>query len=199
MEETEHLTKADAWGNCVRREGVVQPENSPEQTMNRKQLRRLHGLWHRWAGGLALSREADRRLRHYFVGVFTSGRARETRELGERDAAVVIEWLAKLVRQAEAKVNQAAGTAGRHGYPELFRIAPNPTAWRALWICATELGMQHAALESFVRRHFGGTGLHGLADIRSMADLNRVLWGLKAMLRRKQAKCPSRLATRRAA
>ena len=172
---------------------------SPKLPINRKQLRRLHGLWHRWAGRLRLAREADRRLRHYYVELFTGGRVHETRELSERDAVLVIEWLAKLTRQAEARLNRAAGTAGRQGYPERVRIAPNAAAWRALWGCASELGMERTALESFVRRHYGGAGLHGLDDIRSMADLNRVRWGLKAMLRRGPVRSPSRLTTKRAA
>lgn len=171
---------------------------SPTRPINRKQLRRLHGLWHRWAGRLGLPREADRRLRHYYVEILSSGRAPETRKLSERDAVLVIEGLAKLVHHAEARLNQAAGTAGRQGYPERLRIAPNAAAWRALWGCAAELRMERTVLENFVRRHYSGVGLHGLADIRSMADLNRVLWGLKAMLRRRKAKKLSRLARRAA-
>lgn len=177
----------------------MQLELSRSLPINRKQLRRLHGLWHRWAGRLGLPREADRRLRHYYVELFTSGRVRETRKLSERDAVLVIEGLAKLAHHAEAHLNRAAGTAGRQGYPERLRIAPNAAAWRALWGCASELRMERAALENFIRRHYSGVGLHGLDDIRSMADLNRVLWGLKAILRRRQAKNPSRLATKRAA
>jgi len=176
----------------------VQLELSPKQPISRRQLG-LHALSHRWAGGLALSPGADRQLRHHYVELFTGGRANETLELSERDAALVIKRLAKLTHQAETRLNQIAGTAGREGYPERRRIAPNATAWSALWRCASELSMERAALESFVRRHYGRFGLHGLDDIRSMADLNRVLWGLKAMLRRKGAKSPSRLATKRAA
>jgi hypothetical protein len=174
----------------------VQLELSPKRPITCKQLRRLHGLWHRWAGRLGISREADRRLRHYYVALFAGGRVHETRELSERDAALVIEWFAKLTRQAETRLNQAAGTAGRQGYPERLRIAPNAAAWRALWGCAAELGMEHATLDSFIKRHYGGVGLDGLTDIHSMADLNRVLWGLKAILRRRQ---PSRSVTKRAA
>jgi hypothetical protein len=185
--------------NCAIEEGIVQLELSPSQPINGKQLRRLHALWHRWAGGFALSREADRQLRHHCVELFTEGRAHETLELSGCDAALVIEQLAKLTHQAETRLNQIAGTAGREGYPERRRIAPNATAWSALWRCASELGMERATLESFVQRHYGRFGLHGLDDIRSMADLNRVLWGLKAMLRRRGAKNPSQLATKRAA
>jgi hypothetical protein len=167
--------------------------------INRNQLRRLHGLWHRWAGRLALPRDADRNLRHYYVECFTDGRARETRDLTERDAARVIEWLARLTHQAEDRLNQAAGTAGRRGYPERVRVAPCLAAWRALWGCAAALHMQHAGLEKFVRKHYEGVGLHGLSDIHTMADLNRVLWGLKAVLRRRQAESSSELPSKRAA
>jgi len=89
----------------------VQLELSPSQPINGKQLRRLHALWHRWAGGFALSREADRQLRHHYVELFTEGRAHETLELSECDAALVIEQLAKLTHQAETRLNQIAGTA----------------------------------------------------------------------------------------
>jgi hypothetical protein len=173
-------------------------ELAPDQPINYKQLRRLHGLWHRWAGELRLSREADRQLRQYYVELFTERRAHETCALSEGDAVLVIEWLAKLTHQKEARLYQAAGTAGRHRFPERARIAPNATAWRALWRCAAGLGMNAAGVENFVRKHYGGVGLRGLADLRSMADLNRVLWGLKAMLRRRQTKNPS-LGMKRAA
>ncbi len=155
------------------------------QAMSLKQLRQLHALWQRWTVNLRLSPRADRELRHYYVERFTRGRALETRQLTEADAARVIGWLAKLVRRARAQTaNPAAGTAGRHGYPEHRRVAPDEAAWRALWGCASALGMGRPELENFIRRHYGGVGLNCLADLRSMADLNRVLWGLKAMLRR---------------
>jgi hypothetical protein len=44
--------------------------------------------------------------------------------------------------------------------------------------------MDRGQLDYFIRRHYISRGLRGLADIHSMADLNRVLWGLKAILRR---------------
>jgi hypothetical protein len=178
---------------------VLQVELSRKQPLNRKQLRRLHGLWHRWAGRLALSREADRELRHYYIERFTGGRVHETCLLSESDAACVIEWLAKLTHQAELPLNQAAGTAGRHGYPERVRVAPNVAAWRALWGCASALGMGRADVDKFLRRHYAGIGLHGLSDLQTMADLNRVLWGLKAMLRRRQREETSLLLEKKAA
>lgn len=180
-------------------------EDSPASVrpMHPKQLRRLHALWRRWVGSVGLSAEADRRLRHYYIGRFTNERCSETRLLREAEAAEVIRWLARLVRHAEARQNYAAGTAGRKNYPEQRSVPPNPAAWRALWRCAAELGMQRAELEAFIRRHYAGVGLRSLADLRSMADLNRVLWGLKAMLRhgskRGNSTDPGINSTRRAA
>ena len=150
-----------------------------------KQLRRLHALWRRWTEKLGLLPEPDRLLRHYYIRLFSQGRAFETRELTESGAAEVIRWLAKLVRLEEAPANYAAGTAGRRGYPERRQIVPNDAAWSALWGCAAALGMERTDLDNFIRRHYAGAGLKALADLRTMADLNRVLWALKAMLRRR--------------
>lgn len=153
--------------------------------MQPKQLRRLQALWRRWGGSLGLVPEADRRLRHYYIEIITRGRAGKTMDLGEADAALVIEWLRSRVRQAEVAQNYAAGTAGRRGYPEHRKLAPTEAAWSALWGCARSLGMERPALEHFIRKHYGRFGLRGLTDLRTMADLNRVLWGLKALARRR--------------
>ena len=177
----------------------MQRKLPPYAPLTGNQLRRLHGLWHRWTGRLALSRDADRSLRHFYIERFTGGRIHETLALTQRDAAIVIDWLSKLVHQAEARANRAAGTAGRHGFPERTRIRPDAAAWRALWNCASALSMNHDALEKFVQKHYAGVGLRGLRDIRTMADINRVLWGLKAILRRKRQEDPSLWATQRAA
>jgi hypothetical protein len=142
-------------------------------------------LWHRWTGSLRLSPEPGRTLRHYYVELFSSGRARETRQLTRADAARVIAWLERLADNREATRNAASGTAGRRGFPERRRISPNPAAWRALWGVAAALGMDRRSVEEFIRRHYANVGLHGLGDLRTMADLNRVLWGLKAILRRR--------------
>jgi hypothetical protein len=151
-----------------------------------KQLRRLHALWRRWTSRLALSPEQDRRLRHYYVWLLTRYQCSQTKALSQPQAARVIEWLARRVRQREARRDYAAGTAGRQGYPEQRRVPPSAAAWRALWGCAAALGMSRADLDSFIRHRYGRAGLRGIADLRAMADLNRVLWGLKAMLRHRE-------------
>lgn len=152
--------------------------------MTPEQLRCLQALWHRWRRRLTLGRVQDRALRHYYVWLFTAGRARITRDLTARDAAVVIRWLDRLVTRPGARQRMAAGTAGRHGYPERRRVAPNAAAWRVLRGYARALGMDRRRLERFIATHYAGARLRGLDDLRTMADLNRVLWGLKAMRRR---------------
>ncbi len=138
-------------------------------------------------------------MRHYYIERFTYGRARETLELTQSDAASLIRWLARLVHRAEPYVDKAAGTAGRHGYPERARVAPNAAAWRALWGCASALRMGREDLESFIRQHYGGVGLRGLDDLRTMADLIRVLWGLKGILRHRPVQEQSLKTRKRAA
>jgi len=150
------------------------------------QLRRLQILWRRWTGKLHLTAEADRQLRHYYIWVLTKGRATETLELSQADAALVIGRLARWTRREQAPQDYAAGTAGREGYPEQRRVPPSRLGWVTLWNCAAALGMERSDVDRFIRAHYAGAGLGGLADIQTMADLNRVLWGLKAMLRRRE-------------
>ena len=160
------------------------------------QLRRLQTLWHLWTRKLKLRPEAERRLRHYYVHVLSSGRAAETKGLTRADAARVLAQLERLAVGATPEELRAAGTAGRHGFPQRRRVRPTAASWRALWAAARALGMNRQRLEEFIRSHYAGVGLRSLADLRTMADLNRVLWGLKAILRRGPQGSP---AARRAA
>jgi len=152
--------------------------------ISRAQLRRLQALWRQWTASLRLAPQPDRSLRHYYVELFSHGRARETRQLTRADAVRVIARLEGLADRSAAARRRAAGTAGRRGFPEQRRIRPTAAAWRALWGVAAALGMSRRGLEEFIRRHYARVGLYRLSDLRTMADLNRVLWGLKAILRR---------------
>jgi hypothetical protein len=158
--------------------------------MRPEQLRRLQGLWRQWARGLCLPAEEERALRHAYVRAISEGRARETRELSEADAARVIRSLERLIRAREPERNRARGTAGRRGFPERARMRPDASAWRALKASAAALGMDQARLDAFIRRRYARFGLRGAGDLATMAKLNRVLWGLKAMLRRRQRAMP---------
>jgi hypothetical protein len=163
-----------------------------DQPIRLAQLRRLQSLWHAWTSRLRLAHDADRELRHYFVELFSAGRARATLQLTRADAALVIAWLERLTRAAHT--NRIAGTAGRRGFAEHRRMPPTRAAWRALWAHAAALGLTRAQLDRFIARHYASRGLRSVADIRSMADLNRVLWGLKAILRRTPPSASARKA-----
>lgn len=165
------------------------------QRLSAGQLRRLHALWHVWSSPLGLRGLPDRTLRHYYVWLFSGRQFAETRLLSPSAARSVLRWLEKLVAARNAAARQAAGTAGREGFPEQRRVRPDSSAWRALWACAHALGITREQLDAFIERHYAALGLHATSDLRTMADLNRVLWGLKAILRRGPR---SEAATRRA-
>jgi hypothetical protein len=162
------------------------PPQRKSERISLAQLRRLHLLWRRWAGHLRLEEERDRALRHYYVELLTAGRARETAALTRADARLVIAALDRLVRRTGRDVRIAAGTAGRRGFAEQSRVRPNAAAWRTLWATARALGMDRASLDAFIAARYRRFDLRGTDDLRTMADLNRVLWGLKAMLRRRR-------------
>ena len=151
------------------------------------QLRAVHGLWRRWAKQLSLAPARDRELRHYYISLFSNGRAVQSNQLTKMDAVYVISWLERLSGVRSQDLDRAAGTAGKQGFPERSRVRPDSAAWRALWACTRALGWNRAALENFIRRHYSNHGLTSLDDLRTMADVNRVLWGLKAILRRRPA------------
>jgi len=97
------------------------PKSAPP--ISPAQVQRLQALWHHWTARLGLEPEADRRLRHYYVELLSGGRAAETKQLTRADAARVIAWLERLSRRRARAENQAAGTAGRHGFPERRGVA----------------------------------------------------------------------------
>jgi len=172
----------------------------PATAITSSQLRRLLSLWREWTRPLRLGREQDRALRHYYVELFSGGRARATKDLSREEAQRVIAALARQVRAAESRVHWAAGTAGRQGFPEWRRLPPSASAWRSLWGTARALGMSREQLNAFIRARYAKFGLSGTGDLRTMANLNRVLWGLKAMLRRRNANLTrTRQASNRAA
>lgn len=155
------------------------------------QLRRLHILWRRWRRGARLPEERDRELRHAYIEMVTRGRARATNELTAAEAAQVIRRLeraTKRKRRRTAAYAYVLGTAGRQGYEEHPDVAATPAAFRLLDQHAAALGMTRARLDHFIAAHYAGVGLRRRVDIRTMADLNRVLWGLKALLRRRPAR-----------
>lgn len=154
--------------------------------MTAAQRRRLQMLWHRWMDTLHLMKERDRELRHAYIQIVTRGRAWETNQLTIADAALVIRRLKRALRATRvAAYNYVLGTAGRQEYEEHGEVVAAPFALRLLHRYAEALAMTPAALNRFIAAHYAGAGLKSQRDLRTMADLNRVLWGLKALLRRR--------------
>lgn len=173
---------------------AIMPKLAPN-SITPQQLRRLQTLWHRWMAPLELDRERDRRLRHAYIEIVTRGRARATRALSEADADLVIRRLARVVGgrvYRSRALAYVAGTAGRHEFAAHAEVRATPEALCLLDRHAARLGMTPARLDHFIAAHYGQLGLRRRSDLGTMADLNRVLWGLKALWRR-------RLRVRRAA
>jgi len=143
------------------------------------QLVCLQTLWSRRmrAAGVADQAEA-RQLRHAFIRELTAGRAAETKELTLADARRVIEVLKGGARIPDGDTAHAAGTHGRRG-----RQAPGAEVMvgaqqiELLQGYAGLLGWSRERLDGFISRQLRGR------QLRTMADANRVLWGLKRMVR----------------
>ena len=162
-------------------------------SLTRAQLRRLQTLWHRWMAPLKLDHERDQQLRHAYVEILTRGRAHTTTELSRMDAAYVIRRLERVAgrrRYPSRALAYVAGTAGREGYDAHPEILATLTDFRLLDSHAAQLGMTRVQFDHFIAAHYGRLGLHRRRDIRALADLNRVLWGLKALLRRRAERRP---------
>jgi hypothetical protein len=154
--------------------------------MTPRQRRRLQLLWRRWMKGLATTRERDRALRHAYIEIVTRGRARETNQLTAADAALAIRRLVRATRRPRRTAyNYILGTAGRRGFGEYPEVRVTPPALGLLERTAGLAGLSPASLDRFIARHYAGVGLRRRSDIHTMADLNRVLWGLRGMLRRR--------------
>lgn len=158
-----------------------------------QQLRRLQTLWHRWMASLELDRRRDQKLRHVYIEILTQGRAGRTLELSEDDADLVIRRLRRAVggrRRAygNRRLAHVAGTAGRQGFASHPEIEATLPALRLLESHARALGMTPERLDRFIAARYARLGLRGRGDLRTMADVNRVLWGLKALRRRQERK-----------
>ena len=162
-------------------------------SLTRAQLKRLQTLWHRWMAPLKLDHEQDQQLRHAYIEILTRRRTRTTNEWSRMDAAYVIRRLERVAgrrRYPSRALAYVAGTAGREGYDAHPEILATPADFRLLDFHAAQLGMTRVQFDHFIAAHYGRLGLHRRSDIRALADLNRVLWGLKALLRRRAERRP---------
>ena len=87
---------------------------------------------------------------------------------------------------------QAAGTAGRKdGNPKLVEMAATADV-EMVYQIGYSLGWTRQTIQTFIRRQLGGR-----EQLRTMAEVNKVLWGLKAIARRKTSGAEPNVAAKR--
>lgn len=144
-----------------------------------RQLTCIQALWSRrmHAAGV-LDRAEARAMRHQYIQQLTAGRANETKKLSAADATLVIRSL-RGARIEDGAPAHAAGTHGRRGHHdgrEQVIIGAQQVALLAVLL--GKLGWDQARLDAFVGRQIGAG-----RQIRTMADFNRVVWGMKSLIR----------------
>jgi len=174
-----------------------------EKRISTPQLRLLHALWQRWMGPHVPDPGRSAELRHAYIEIVTQGRAHTSAELTRTDANWVLGLLARTLRRSNQQADLSAevlagrgirdrrlaffaGTAGRHGY-EKQKPVPAPAESLALLLdYAGSVGMTRPRLDRFIAKRFRSRGLRSFADIRTLADCNAVLWGIKSIFRRQR-------------
>lgn len=151
-----------------------------------RQLAYIHLLWRDRMRLVGLDGHPEsRELRHAFVRTVTAGRAQETRQLTAADAAVVIERLltekCAPLHIEDEDMAQAAGTHGRRSYQRNGDLPAGPPQWHLISTLQEKLGWDHHSLGNFIHHQLGPN-----RHIETMAECNRVIWGMKSLLRRNQ-------------
>lgn len=156
----------------------------PDTPISKPQLKRLQTLW-----GLIWGRfgtpEGDKRAGRLAWLTAKLGREVESaKELTKAEAKLALEEMAKclpaelLYRRRGAW--RAAGTAGRKGarWRGGEAVLVSRQSLELLGTLKTALGWNDDRLAAFVRRQ-----LRGRQAIRTEADANKVIWGMKRMAR----------------
>lgn len=148
------------------------------QPITKLQLRCLQTLWSVKMRAAGISSADDSRdMRHQYIEVATAGRAKSATELSFPDARRVIDMLSREQQGLQidnAEVAQAAGTHGRRGFQSAHEVMVGEPQVRLLRQVQLRLGWDYARLDAFIERQLGQG-----REIRTMADFNRVYWGLK--------------------
>lgn len=155
------------------------------KALSQRQLACIQSLWARRMRTAAIAGgEEARELRHAYIREVTSGRAAATNELSFADAMRVIRSLiddqAGRRTIADRERAQAAGTHGRRGSSSRQIAIASPEQVNLLIGHADRLGWTRERLDAFIARQLGSG-----RRVRTVGDCNKVLWGLKSMLRRR--------------
>ncbi|MGC1188368.1 MAG: hypothetical protein WA871_13355 [Candidatus Acidiferrales bacterium] len=156
------------------------------------QVVRLQTLWSLLCRRTAI--QNDRAARLAWVSGLVDRAVASFKELSQTEAeramgALEAQLPTELVTHARPGRRRAheIGTAGRRGRQSSAIALPDAKSWDRLSNAMGALGWTREKLDAFLRSPFSPT--HGHA-IRTLADLNRVHWALKKMLKRR-AEIPS--------
>jgi len=142
----------------------------------------IHALWRQRVG---LGNEDSRELRHAYVQAVTEGRASETRQLSQADARRVIDQLLSDQRASrrigDHQTAHAAGTHGRRDASQDLEVMIGPPQIALLQDLRRALGWDQLRLNGFIERQLG-VG----RQMKTMRQFNKVVWGMKAQLRREE-------------
>lgn len=152
--------------------------------LSQRQLACIQALWARRMRLAGIAGADDgREMRHTYLREVTAGRATSTRDLTLADAKRVIE---RLLRDAGGQIKdsagaRAAGTHGRRGVDRRVSMLATSEQLELLAGYAGRLGWNRERLDAFIERQLGSH-----RTIRTVSDINKVLWPLKSMLRRRR-------------
>ena len=152
-----------------------------------RQLVCLQAMWAARMRARGITANDSRELRHEYIASATDGRARETKELSFADANRVLRLLfaeqrGQAMTIADGAAARAAGTHGRKAHYDASGVMlAGDQQFALLATLRHAIGWDQARLDLFVARQLGGRA------IRTMADANKVIWGIKSMMRRQVA------------
>jgi hypothetical protein len=162
--------------------------------ISRAQVRVLQSLWSAYARHSLDAGDGDPRAARLAWGSALVGRELASfRDLHADEAARLIELLKQALgqevkphwrRPRDRESARAAGRHGRKGVPIEIPVLAAPEDVARVHELRERVGMSLEGFEAWLRSRSSPLGRFGDATLRTVADCNKVLWALKALLRR---------------
>jgi hypothetical protein len=159
----------------------------PEEKLWRQQIVRLHTLW----GVFCRESNLDAKDRAARLGWTADAIGRQITSFGELtadEANLVIDAIQKLLppellkrKRPSRRLAQAYGTAGRRGREDAEIRLVDAETWRLIDLLLARIGWTREQLAAFC--HSAKSPVRS-GRIATLAEANKVIWSLKAMLRR---------------